>query len=234
MLQPLQLLGESLVHYLLPHVCACCGSDLPMHNRPICLQCSLELPCTQFENLPDNPVEKIFWGRLPLQNGCSHFYFSKDSALQSLLHQLKYKGREDIGRYLGREMGQALFISPRFSGIDALLPLPLHPSRERKRGYNQALLLSEGISEQTGWPILKNSLHRKEATRTQTQMNRLERWENMEGMFEINNPESIQNLHLLLIDDVITTGATLEAAGTALLKVAGCQLSLASLAYALR
>lgn len=234
MLQSLQLLGESLVHYLLPHVCACCGSDLPMQNRPICLQCSLELPCTAFENLPNNPVEKIFWGRLPLQNACSHFYFTKDSALQSLLHQLKYKGREDIGVYLGREMGEALSKSPRFAGIDALVPLPLHPSRERKRGYNQALLLCEGISEQTGWPVLKNSIKRKEATRTQTQMNRLERWENMEGMFEINKPESIQNLHLLLIDDVITTGATLEAAGAALLKVKGCQLTVASLAYALR
>lgn len=234
MLSSLQLMGEGLLHFLLPHVCASCGNDLLMPKHPICLQCSMDLPSTQFENLPDNPVEKIFWGRLPIQHAASHFYFSKDSSLQTLLHQLKYKGREDLGHFLGRQMGLALSAAPRFASVDGLLPLPLHPSRERQRGYNQALLLCEGISEQTGWPVYKNCFKRKEATRTQTRMNRLERWDNMDGKFELSQPTLLQNRHLLLVDDVITTGATLEAAGTALLKIPGLQLSIASLAYALR
>jgi len=230
----MQILGEGLLQLFFPHLCASCGSDLLDPELPVCLKCMLDLPFTEFENLAENPVEKIFWGRVPLENASSHLYFNKDSNLQNLLHQLKYKGRNDLGVFLGASMGRALSKSTRFSSIDALVPLPLHASRERKRGYNQARVICEGISTVTGWPILDKVIHRTTATQTQTNRTRAERWQNMEGKFELKHPARIEGRHLLLIDDVITTGATLEACGQVLLEAKNASLSIASLAYALR
>ena len=232
--QTLHHWGESLLHLFFPHHCAACGSDLLEPDLPVCFKCTLELPYTDFEKLTDNPVEKTFWGRLPLEQACSHLYFSKDSLLQTLLHQLKYKGREDIGFHLGKSMGRALQASSRFQEIDALIPLPLHPKREQKRGYNQAAVICEGISEETGWPVFENAVARIQATSTQTNRNRIERWENMDGRFQIKEPALLQGKHLLLVDDVITTGATLEACGQVLINCPNVMLSIASLAFASR
>lgn len=179
----------------------------------------------------NNPVEKIFWGRIPVVAAASYLYFTKGSILQQLLHQLKYKGNKEVGYFLGRQMGTAFIQSNRFSQIDALIALPLYPSKERKRGYNQAAVLCEGFSAVTRIPFLNNMVVRTVSTETQTHKNRIERWQNMETRFELKSASALCNKRLLLIDDVVTTGATLEACGHELLKAGGAQLNIATLAY---
>lgn len=224
---------ESLLHLIYPHCCAACGSDVLNTHQHLCLRCQAELPFTGFEHLPDNPVEKIFWGRLPLRAACSILYFSRQSPVQHLLHQLKYRGHRALGLALGREMGLALAETRRFQPIDVLVPLPLHPKREHERGYNQARLLCEGMSTCLGKPVVTELVNRKKATATQTRKNREERWRNTAGLFAAGPPNSIAGKHLLLVDDVVTTGATLEACGEELLKAGPASLSIATLAYTL-
>lgn len=221
--------ARSLLHLFFPHLCAGCGSDQVQHEQLLCLHCIERLPLSKFETYADNPIEKIFYGRLPLVNAASYVYFTKDSLLQHLMHQLKYHGKKEIGLYFGKRMGEALQQSGRFTGIDALLPLPLFPERERKRGYNQATLLCEGMSGSLGLPLLTKSISRQ-ATESQTHKNRMERWQNISGSFTLQQPDVLRDKHILLVDDVVTTGATLEACGQELLKVPGLRLSIMTLA----
>jgi ComF family protein len=222
---------DGLVHLLYPQVCAGCGSDLVSKDQLICLECFNSLPATNFWNKPGNPVEKIFWGRLPVVAAASFMYFTKQSVIQNLLHQLKYKGNKEVGTYFGKLMGTCLHSCERFNDVDALIPLPLFYQKERKRGYNQASCICEGISETLGKPVLGNVIERKRKTDTQTRKSRLERWKNIDGKFELTGRDMIGNRHVLLVDDVITTGATLEACGAELLKGENVRLSIVSLAY---
>lgn len=225
---------RSLTNLFFPRLCTGCGNDLFGKEEVLCLACIDKLPVTNFHLHSNNPVEKIFWGRLPLVNASSYLYFTKDSLLQQLLHAFKYKGAKEIGLYFGRCMGKSLLQSNRFHHIDGLIPLPLHPKKERKRGYNQATVLCEGISEIIQVPVLRNSILRPSATQTQTHKNRIHRWENIEGKFLLSDSDSISNKHILLIDDVVTTGATLESCGQELLATEGLRLSIATLAYTSR
>ena len=225
---------ESLLHLLFPHVCAGCGSDILSEQNVLCMRCMNAMPETNFELHAGNPVEKIFWGRLPLINATAQFYFTKESLMQHLMHQFKYKGNKELGKQLGRLMGNDLRQTNRFNNIDALIPLPLFPAKEKKRGYNQATVLCEGIAEIMDVEVLKDVIIRIQHTETQTKKGRMERWENMEGKFELVNPAKIQNKHVLLVDDVVTTGATLEACGQGLLKTENTKLSIATLCFASR
>jgi ComF family protein len=225
---------NDFAHLFFPHICSGCGTDIINKETPLCLQCIHDLPVTNFHSYAGNPVEKIFWGRLPLVAASACHYFTKDSLLQHLLHQLKYRGNKEIGIFLGNMMGQALKQSPRFSDVEALVPLPLFASREKKRGYNQATIICEGIAEAMQVPVLNQAIMRLSATETQTQKNRIERWQNMEGRFFIKNAAAIANKHILLVDDVVTTGATLEACGQKLLTVKNSQLSIATLAFVVK
>lgn len=168
---------------------------------------------------------------MPVTSASSQYYFTKESMMQHLMHQFKYKGNKEVGIYLGRLMGWALHESNRFSFVDALIPLPLHKSREHKRGYNQAAILCEGIANVLNKPVLKNVVIRPEQTETQTKKGRIQRWQNMKGKFELANPQAIEDKHLLLVDDVVTTGATLEACGQEILKAKNAQLSVATLCF---
>lgn len=225
---------HSLLHLFFPHTCAGCGSDILAHDQLLCLQCIDRLPHTHFHRFAGNPIEKIFWGRLPIACATSFLYFTKSSILQRLVHQFKYNGKQEIGQYIGRRMGEELQETGRFKDIDALVPLPLFASRERKRGYNQSGVLCDGIAEVLQLPVLKNIITRKSATETQTHKSRTQRWANIEGRFELLQPEAIQNKHILLVDDVITTGATLEACGQALMAAGNTQLSIFTMAYSSR
>ena len=224
-------LADAVLHLAFPVVCEGCGTDLTEKQHQLCARCLSTLPQTNFHLLGENPVERIFWGRVPLLHATAQYYFTKESIVQHLMHQLKYKGNKEVGFYLGRLMGLAMAESNRFSFIDALLPLPLHPSKEHKRGYNQATVLCEGISDVLGKSVLKNIVVRPEHTETQTRKSRLERWQNMEGKFELADASAIESKHVLLIDDVITTGATLEACGREILKAENVQLSIATLCF---
>jgi ComF family protein len=179
-----------------------------------------------------NPVEKIFWGRLPLVAAMSEFYFSKGSIIQKLIHEFKYNGNKEIGEYLGAMIGESLRETNRFKNIDSLIPMPLFKAKEHKRGFNQATILCNGISKVMNIPVEKNNVVRKRFTETQTKKHRTERWENVTDSFKINDTSLIRGKHILLVDDVITTGATLEACGTEILKVEDTRLSIATLACA--
>lgn len=222
---------EALLHLFFPHICAGCGKDLPARESQLCMRCAAAMPCTGFVRYAANPVEKIFWGRLPLRAATAQYYFTKGSLMQEILHHLKYKGHQDLGVQLGRMMGESLFHSGRFEP-DALVPLPLHPARERQRGYNQSRLLCDGLAEVLHLPVWADVIQRPLFTQTQTRKGRVERWKNMEGRFALSHESALQDKHILLVDDVITTGATLEACGQELLRVPGLVLSVAALCYA--
>jgi len=196
----------------------------------LCLHCLSGLPQTYFHMHGNNPIEKLFWGRLPLAHASAQYYFTKESLVQRLMHQFKYKGNKELGYFLGTLMGHQLIQSNRFSYLDALVPLPLFPSKEKLRGFNQAAVLCEGISHVLQKPVLRDVVRRTVYTESQTKKNRLQRWQNMEGRFEVINAEAIKGKHVLLVDDVVTTGATLEACGQMLLA-ADAKLSIAALCF---
>jgi ComF family protein len=225
---------ESILHVVFPHVCDGCGSDLLNIESRLCIRCVASLPETNFEQHTGNPVEKLFWGRMQIIHAAAHFYFTKESLMQHLMHQFKYKRNKELGLQLGRMMGNDLMSSGRFNNIDALIPLPLFPSKEKKRGYNQATVLCDGIAEILNLPVLTNVITRPQHTETQTKKGRIERWKNIEGKFLLKDLKAIQHKHLLLVDDVVTTGATLEACGNELLSAENVKLSLATLCVASR
>lgn len=226
-------LQEGLLHLFFPHLCAGCGTDRLHTASCLCLRCVEAMPETVFERFPANPVEKTFWGRLPIAAATAQYYFTKESLMQGLLHQLKYKGHRDLGIQLGKMMGFQLQASGRFAA-DALIPLPLFAERERKRGYNQATVLCEGIASVMHLPVLTRAITRPMYTDTQTLKGRVERWKNIEGKFLLNQPELLSRQRIILVDDVVTTGATLESCGAELLKAPGVQLSIAALCYTAR
>ena len=229
----LKEIKDSFLHLLFPHVCTGCGSDILNEGTVLCMRCIDAMPETNFELHLNNPVEKTFWGRLPLVGATAQFYFTKESLMQHLMHQFKYKGNKDLGRQLGRIMGEQIQKSGRFKA-DALIPLPLFPAKQKRRGYNQATILCEGMAEAMNIPVLDKAIIRPQHTETQTKKGRIERWKNMEGKFILSDPDAIRNKHLLLVDDVVTTGATFEACGNELLKAEKVTLSLASLCVASR
>lgn len=227
----LKEIKDSFLHLLFPHVCTGCGNDILNEETMLCMRCVDAMPETNFDIHPNNPVEKLFWGRLPLVGATAQFYFTKESLMQHLMHQFKYKSNKELGLQLGKMMGEQLKKSGRFA-VDALIPLPLFPAKEKRRGYNQATLLCEGMAESMNVPVLYNIIIRPQHTETQTKKGRIERWKNMEGKFILSNGDAISNKHILLVDDVVTTGATFEACGNELLKAENVQLSLASLCVA--
>jgi ComF family protein len=229
----LKQIKNSLLHLLFPHVCIGCGSDVLETASELCVRCIETLPKTNFEMHTDNPVEKLFWGRLPLMAATAQYYFTKESLMQHLMHQFKYKGNRELGLQLGRLMGERLMQSDRFKA-DALVPLPLFPAKEKKRGYNQSAVLCQGIAEVMNIPVLHKAVTRPHHTETQTKKGRMERWANIEGKFSIANKPVIENKHILLVDDVVTTGATLDSCATELLQAQHVQVSIACLCVASR
>lgn len=226
-----QRTAQSFLQLFYPHHCLGCGVDHIYKNEYLCGKCIHYLPDTAFFRDSRNPVERCFDGRLPIQAGAARYYFTKESLMQQLLFLLKYRGNKDAGLFLGRMMGYALKESERFREVDALVPLPLNRIKEFKRGYNQAEVICQGIEEIWHKPVLNDVVIRRRFTDTQTKQNRIARWENMEGVFEVTQPEKLMQKHILLVDDVITTGATIEACGSHILSISGTRLSIAAAAY---
>jgi len=215
-----------------PHICTGCGSDLLQKDHLLCIACLTKLPHTGFARFAANPIEKYFWGRLHVTAAHSEFYFSKGELVQHLIHRLKYKNDTAIGACMGAILADTLLKSGRFSAIDGLVPLPLYPDKERKRGYNQATVICNGMSPVMQVPVIDHIVIRQRFTETQTRKHRTERWENVDQSFAVANSTSLQGKHLLLVDDVVTTGATLEACGSRILNIPGTRLSIATLAHA--
>ena len=214
-----------------PNACAVCGIDLVRGEEAICLSCLYHLPLTRFWDDPNNAVAQTFWGRVNIENACAYFLFVKGGKYQQLLHKLKYNGHKDIGVSLGKQLGHVLAQSKLYANIDYVVPVPLHKRKLRIRGYNQAEVIAQGVCQAYNAPLLTNLLVRTEFTQTQTQKNREERAQNVAQAFWVNPSETLTQKHILLIDDVVTTGATLEACANKLLAT-GCKVSVAAMAYA--
>jgi len=230
----IQTLISDFRQLFFPHYCLGCGSDLLQPNEHLCLQCTTSLPHTGFANMHMNPVEQAFDGRVPFRFAFTEFYFAKGRIVQTLIHQLKYNGNKAIGQYLGMLIGTSLLLSPRISTPDMLIPLPMFAAKEFKRGYNQAAILCKGLADKTGIPLNTHAVARTRATETQTRKHRIERWLNVDGSFTITDSHSLEGKHILLVDDVITTGATLEACAQTILSIPGTSISFAAIAYASR
>lgn len=215
-----------------PRGCHACGKSLVLGEECICTFCLLHLPRTNFHTEHDNPLLRIFQGRVPIKTGTALFYYQKGCKVQQLIHQFKYKGYTEIGLYLGRMMGKELLASGFCQGIDWVLPVPLHPAKLHQRGFNQSELFARGISEATGIPLLADALVKITATTSQTRKSRFMRWQNVESVFALRDGQRLENCNLLLADDVITTGATMEAAIHKLLEVPGVKVWVVAIAMA--
>lgn len=222
---------SGITNLIFPNICLACEKKLITGEKTICLNCQLTLPKTNYHLIKDNPVEKHFWGITHIEAATALYHFFKKTRVQHMIHQLKYKGRQDIGIRLGKFFGIELLQSPIFSQVDIITAVPLHPLKQQKRGYNQSELICQGISETLQKPFLNNILRRSVNTQTQTKKHRIQRWQNVESVFIIPHPETIQNKHILLVDDVITTGSTLQACANQLLAISGTKVSIAALAH---
>ncbi len=219
-----------LINMIYPLSCPTCEQVREDKKIPFCLQCQYQLPYNQSHLNPDNEIARRFWGRLPLHHAFSFLYFVQGGKTQALLHELKYKGNQEIGEFLGKLFAHTLQEAKIAQDFDLIVPIPLHPSKLQKRGYNQVDCMARGMAAvwQVDW--LPDALVRVRANVSQTTQDRMGRLENAAQLFAVANENLIKNRKVLLLDDVITTGATIESAGLVLLE-AGCQtLSVAALA----
>ena len=214
-----------------PELCYCCETSLVKQEKLICTNCFVKIPRTHYHLISGNPIEKIFWGRVKVEKATSYFFFQKGSNYQHLLHSLKYKGVRDIGVELGRNFGNELNQTSYFDDVDLIVPVPLHPKKEKKRGYNQSFAIAEGLSGAIHKPVESKVLIRKHFSQTQTRKGRFARWENVSELFDVKNLVTFEGKHILLVDDVVTTGSTLEACAQAVLKCPGAKVSIVTLAY---
>lgn len=223
---------DDFLSLIFPKLCASCGRALQLKEECICTFCHYQLPQTDYHLQVNNPVSKLFWGRANINTGASLYTFSKGGKVENLIHELKYKGREDIGFVLGRFYGARLNESELFRSVDLVLSIPIHENKIKKRGYNQSDSFAKGISEGMGINYDDKSLKRIVDSDTQTNRSRYERWENVKSTFGIEDERRLQGKHILLVDDVITTGATLEASAEVLLRIPNTLVSVATFCYA--
>lgn len=217
---------HSFLNLFFPDLCVVCNDRLTEGEQHICTDCLILLPRTNFHLQPDNRLEQFFAGRISFQHIAAYAYFVKGGSIQSIIHELKYKQNPQIGTYIGQLCGENLRGSSFIADVDILVPVPLHPKREKERGYNQSLEICKGISEVTGIPIDSNTLIRKVNNKSQTKNSRFDRWKNVEDIFSITDSTAFQNKHILLVDDVITTGSTLESCAKEILKCGGARMSI--------
>jgi ComF family protein len=227
-------LWDDFISLLFPRLCYGCDNHLLRNEKLICTQCYISIPRTNYHLSAGNPVEQLFWGRCHISQAAAFSFYNKGSRIRKLVHNLKYKGIKEIGDELGRIYGHTLSISGFTSDIDMIIPVPLHPSKLRKRGFNQSENIARGLSEATGLPVDNESLIRVELSDTQTTRSRYERWMNVEGIFAVTGSERLKGKHILLVDDVITTGSTIDACASELLKIDNIKVSIVALAIAVQ
>lgn len=222
-----------LLDLISPRQCVVCGDRLAVSEETLCSKCYLHLPRTNFNrNLYENVMAKLFWGQIAIEKATALFFYEPHAETANLLYELKYKNHPEIGVVMGRMMAKELMNSGLFDDIDAIVPMPLAKKRERERGYNQSLELAKGVSEVTGLSIANQIVRRTKFMGSQTQRGRWERNENVENVFELINDNDICGKHLLLIDDVVTTGATIVACAKEMQKASHVKISVLALGFA--
>lgn len=217
------------------HRCPVCGGELERGERTVCMPCRVSAPLTGYCREADNPLFRKCWGVLPIHRASAFLFFLPRSGWRELIHAFKYRGAWRTAREMGEWYGRCLKESGLYEEVDVVVPLPLHPFKRCRRGYNQSEYLAEGIAAQLGVPIDRHSVRRHRNTATQALKPRRERAANVEDAFAVRRPESLSGRHVLLVDDVFTTGSTLLSCASALLEtVPGCRVSLAALAASRR
>lgn len=223
---------SSLLDIMYPNLCVVCGNSLTTSEKHLCLSCLYNIPKTNFHLLPNNPLEQRFWGKSPVTRATAFFFYEKGSSFQKILHQLKYKGNKEMGYELGKHAGIDLLDSPDFVSVDVIVPVPLHPKRYQQRGYNQSEWIAKGLAESMDKPIDTANLLRVKENTSQTQKSVYDRYKNTEGIFKLVDNTLFAGKHILLVDDVLTTGSTLEACIQELLKTDDVKISIFTLASA--
>ena len=215
-----------------PELCYACGEGLLNQEKCLCTFCKYHLPKTNYHTYENNPISKLFWGRVQIHSAAAYYHFEKGGKVQALIHQLKYKGHQDIGAALGNSFGKDLKNSKLYEGVDVVIPVPLHPKRLKQRGYNQSDSFARGLAEGFGVQCATDKLCRIVNTTSQTYRSRFDRWANMHSVFGIRSPDYFDGAHVLLADDVITTGSTLEACAQVLHLIPNVKVSIAAIASA--
>jgi len=223
---------EDFLSLFFPELCASCGKNLFKNEVVICTNCLYNLPCTNFHLDRENQAARQLYGRIVFENAASFLYFKKGSKVQNLLHQLKYNHRPEVGVKLGELYGRELKKHELYAEADMIIPVPLHPAKIRRRGYNQSECFAAGLSAVLNIPVNNSILSRSVSTVSQTKKSRFERYENMKGAFSIRNSELLKEKHVLLVDDVLTTGSTLEGCAACLETGMPKKISILTLAFA--
>lgn len=225
-------IADDFLSLFLPRPCLSCGANLVRGEEVLCTGCMLDMARTDFHLRRGNMLEQAFWGRCTVEKAAAFSVYNRGSRIRKLIHLLKYAGRRDVGIMLGGFYGSVLAESGFTDGIDMLIPVPLDPARERRRGYNQSRCIAEGIASHCNLPVRSDILFRTGKSGSQTSRGRYERWENVEGLFAVSKPEELAGRHVMLVDDVITTGSTVEACVAALQSAGMVRVSVAALAAA--
>jgi ComF family protein len=223
---------ESIINLFFPKVCSGCSSFLLSNENVICTVCRHDIPLTNHHLNPENDAFKKFYGRIPVVHASALFYFHKKGIVQELIHNLKYKGHEEIGTILGEWYSEDLKNIELLQSVDEIIPVPLHRKKLKERGYNQVTAFGTALSSSLNIDYNDSLLIRNVYSKTQSKKNLLGRIEGIETIFDVSFTEKNHNKHFLLIDDVITTGATLEACSRALLKIPGAKISIVCMAMA--
>lgn len=222
---------QDVLHLFFPKICITCDAKLLKSEKLICTLCRHDLPIICYKDYKNNKITKAFYGRIPIEKANAFLFYRKDGKTKDLIHALKYKGNQEIGTFIGDWFGNILKDSNEFNGIDYIIPVPLHPKKIKQRGYNQLTTFGESLSKHLEKSYLANVLIRASRSKTQTFKQRFERFSNNETKFSVTNQSILKNKHILLIDDVITTGATLESCCTELLASENIKISIVTMAY---
>jgi len=221
---------SDLAYLFYPIYCAACDNPLYKNERVLCTSCRHRLPLGNFHKVNAKKIEKVFYGRAKIENATSLLVFEKDSLVQNLIHNLKYRGREEIGKELGIWLAQELIQSSNYQYIDAIIPVPLHPRRLRERGFNQVEKFGKEIAEKLDAEYIDFVLKKKSYNKKQSKNSRLTRWMNTSETFGIQNESLLINKHIMIVDDIVTTGATIEACIQVLKSIPGIKISIATMA----
>ncbi len=221
---------SALVYIFFPDVCLACGGVIEQGEKTICSICKFSFPRTNFHLDKENALAQKFWGRTKVKHAIAYLFFKKAADVQSMLHYLKYKDSPEVGILIGNWYGQELLENDFHKSFDVIIPVPLHPKKLKKRGYNQSACFGEGLAEVWKIPHLEHGLEKVTNTTSQTKKSRQERYENMKAGFLVPNPEEIKDKNILIVDDVVTTGATLEACINLLLEKGAKTVSIAAIA----